>query len=86
VWKYSIAEEGLKIGARTGKAGPERRGAMDEKDDKLGQLLHGDFKVDRRLERLDDLETLTEIIHQNRVNGARSSEIARAIVKFVKEG
>ena len=37
-------------------------------------------KEDRQLERL------TGIIHMYRVKGARSKEIACAIIKFVKEG
>jgi len=36
--------------------------------------------------RLEDVETLTDIISQDRVNGARSNGIARAIMKFVKKG
>jgi len=59
---------------------------MDEKVDKVAQLLHTDMKVDRLLERLDDVDTLTEIIHQYRVKDARSYDIAAAIIKFVKEG
>jgi len=59
---------------------------MEEEVDKELQLLQADLKVDRQLERLDDVETLTEIIHYYREKRARSSEIALAIVKFVKEG
>jgi len=59
---------------------------MEEDADKVFQILNSDFKVDRQLERLDDVETLTEIIHYYREKRARSSEIALAIVKFVKEG
>lgn len=59
---------------------------MDEEVDKGFRLLHAEMKVDRQLERLDDLNTLTEIIHYYREKRARSSEIALAIVKFVKEG
>ena len=59
---------------------------MEEEADKVAQLLHGDWKVDRQLERLDDVETLTRIIHHYREKRARSSEIAIAIVKFIKEG
>jgi hypothetical protein len=59
---------------------------MGEEVDKVRQLLHADMKVDRQLERLDDVKTLTEIIHYYRQKRARSSEIALAIVKFVKEG
>jgi hypothetical protein len=44
------------------------------------------MKVDRQLERLEDVKTLTEIIHYHREKRARSSKIALAIVKFVKEG
>jgi hypothetical protein len=59
---------------------------MEEEVDKRLHLLHADMKVDRQLERLDDVKTLTEIIHYYREKRARSSEIALAIVKFVKEG
>jgi len=59
---------------------------MEEDVDKGIQLLHADMKVDRQLERLDDVKMLTEIIHDYREKRARSSEIAIAIVKFVKEG
>jgi hypothetical protein len=59
---------------------------MKEDPDKVAQLLHGDWKADRQLERLDDVETLTRIIHHYRDKRARSSEIALAIVKFIKEG
>ena len=59
---------------------------MEEDADKVFQILNSDLKVDRQLERLDDVETLTEIIHYYREKRARSSEIALAIVKFVKEG
>jgi len=59
---------------------------MEEKVDRMNQLLHAEMKVDRQLERLDDVDTLTEIIHYFRQKQARSSEIALAIVKFVKEG
>jgi len=59
---------------------------MEEEVDKLHQFLHGDMKRDRQFERLEDVQTLTEIIHFYRKKRARSSEIALAIVKFVKEG
>jgi hypothetical protein len=59
---------------------------VEEEIDKVAQLLHADMKVDRQIERLDDVKKLTEIIHQYRKKRARSSEIALAIVKFVKEG
>lgn len=59
---------------------------MEEVDDKVDKLLHADMKVDRQLERLADVQKLTEIIHYYREKRARSSEIALAIVKFVKEG
>jgi len=59
---------------------------MEEDADKVLQILNSDRKVDRQLERLDDVETLPEIIHYYREKRARSSEIALAIVKFVKEG
>ena len=59
---------------------------MEEEDDKVDILLHADMKVDRQLERLADVRKLTEIIHYYREKRARSSEIALAIVKFVREG
>jgi hypothetical protein len=59
---------------------------MEEEADKVHQLLHADMKVDRQLERLADVQKLTEIIHYYREKRARSSEIALAIIKFVKEG
>lgn len=59
---------------------------MEKDADKVLQLLYSDMKVDRQLERLDDVKTLTEIIRFYRNKRARSSEIALAIVKFVKEG
>lgn len=59
---------------------------MEEETDKVARLLHAEMKVDRQLERLDDVRTLTEIIHHYRGKRARSSEIALAIIKFVKEG
>ena len=57
-----------------------------EEEDKVHRLLHADMKADRQLERLADVRKLTEIIHYYREKRARSSEIALAIVKFVKEG
>ena len=59
---------------------------MEEDADKVLQVLQANMKVDRQLERLDDVKTLAEIIHYYREKRARSSEIALAIVKFVKEG
>jgi hypothetical protein len=59
---------------------------MEDEADKELRLLHAEMKTDRQLERLDDVKTLTEIIHFYRNKRARSSEIALAIVKFVKEG
>jgi tRNA(Ser,Leu) C12 N-acetylase TAN1 len=67
---------------RKGKGGHE----VEEKVDKVDQLLHAEMKVDRQLERLEDVKTLAEIIHIYRERNARSSEIALAIVRFVKEG
>jgi hypothetical protein len=56
-------------------------------DKSLQDLLSGVItKEDRQLERLEDVERLTEIIHTYRVKGLRSKEIACAIIKFVKEG
>jgi hypothetical protein len=59
---------------------------MEEKVDRVNKFLHDDMKLDRQLERLDDVDTLPKIIHHYREKQARSSEIALAIVKFVKEG
>jgi hypothetical protein len=59
---------------------------MKENVDKVLLALHADMKVDRQLERLDDVGTLTDIIHYYRGKRARSNEVALAIVKFVKEG
>ena len=53
----------------------------------LEELLVGlKTKEDWQLERLEDVERLTDIIHTCRVNRVRSNEIACAIIKFVKEG
>jgi len=59
---------------------------MRNKDDKLGQLLRADLKVERLLDRLEDVEALKRIIHEGCVNKPRSAEIAISIVKFLKEG
>ena len=59
---------------------------MEDEVDKVDKLLHADMKMDRLLERLDDVESLTRIIHHHRGKGSRSSVIAAAIVKFMKEG
>jgi len=59
---------------------------MEEEGDKVLQVLQANMKVDRQFERLDDVTTLAEIIHYYRKKGSRSSEIALAIVKYVKEG
>lgn len=53
----------------------------------LQDLLVGlKTEEDLQLERLEDVERLTNIIHRYRVRGARSQEIAWAIIEFVKEG
>jgi hypothetical protein len=59
---------------------------MEEEADKVNKLLYADMKADRELERLNDVQALTDIIHQYREKRARSLEIALAIIKFVKEG
>jgi|MudIll2142460700_1097286.scaffolds.fasta_scaffold1591788_1 hypothetical protein len=59
---------------------------MADEVNKVDKLLHADMKMDRLLERLDDVESLTRIIHHHRGKGSRSSVIAAAIVKFLKEG
>ena len=48
----------------------------------VGLKTEGDWQ----LERLEDVERLTSIIHRYRVRGARSQEIAWAIIEFVKKG
>jgi len=60
-----------------------KEGAVEKLEDLLVGLK---TKEDWQLERVEDVEKLTEIIHTCRVNRARSKEIARAIIKFVKEG
>ncbi len=53
----------------------------------LEDLLVGlKMEEDWQLERLEDVERLTNIIHRYRVRGARSREIAWAIIEFVKKG
>ena len=53
----------------------------------LQDLLIGlKTREDMQLERLEDVDRLTEIIHTCRVKRARSKEIACAIIQFVKEG
>jgi hypothetical protein len=68
------------------EAGKGACAGMEEDADKVLQVLQANMKVDRQLERVDDVKALAEIIHYYREKGARSSEIALAIVKFVKEG
>ena len=65
-----------------------RKKATIQKSGKgLEDLLVGlKTKEDLQLERLEDVERLTDIIHAYRVQKARSKEIACAIIKFVKEG
>ena len=59
---------------------------MRDKGDKLGQILHANLKMERMLDRLDDVKELTRIIRNGRVEKSRSVEIALDIVKFLKEG
>ena len=59
---------------------------MNDGGDKLSQLLDANLKMDRWIDRLENVKELTRIIHDGRVNNSRSVEIALAIVKFVKEG
>jgi len=80
---------GCIIPVREGTEGdvkPEKGARGMEEKDKVLQLLNAEMKVERQLERLEDVQTLTEIIRYYRQKRARSSEIALAIVKFVKEG
>ena len=58
-------------------------GAMEKMEDLVIGLK---TKEDWQLERLEDVERLTDIIHTCRVNRVRSKEIACAIIKFVEEG
>jgi hypothetical protein len=68
----------------------ERAMAASQISSKDLQDSLGNFKMEEDwlldMLRLEDVETLTDIISQDRVNGARSNEIARAIMKFVKKG
>ena len=66
---------------RKGKSGWEMR----DEGDKLGKLLHFDLKMERLLDRLDDVKELTHIIRNGRVEKSRSVEISLDIVKFLKE-
>jgi hypothetical protein len=65
-----------------------RRRATIRNTGKGLQELLSDVKTDAglQMERLEDEEKLTDIIHTHRVRGTRSIEIARAIIRFVKEG
>jgi hypothetical protein len=65
-----------------------RQKAIIQKSGKgLEDLLVGlKTKEDWQLERLEDVESLTDIIQTYRVNRAPSKKIACAIIKFVKEG
>ena len=61
--------------------------AMEAAEKDSQDLLVGlKTKEGLQLERLEDVERLADIIHEYRVNGARSIQIAYAIIKFVKEG
>jgi hypothetical protein len=61
--------------------------AMEAAEKDLQDLLVGlKTKEGLQLERLEDVERLADIIHEYRVNGARSIQIAYAIIKFVKKG
>jgi len=61
--------------------------AIQKSSKGIEDLLAGlKTKEDWQLERLEDVERLTNIIHRYRVRGARSQEIAWAIIEFVKKG
>jgi hypothetical protein len=63
------------------------KAAIQKPGKNLQDLLVGlKTEKDWQLERLEDVERLTNIIHRYRVRGARSQEIAWAIIEFVKEG
>lgn len=77
-----MEEEGEEIAALVRKKGTIKKSGKD-----LEELVIGlKTKEDWQLERLEDVERLTDIIHSYRVKRARSPEIACAIIKFVKEG
>jgi hypothetical protein len=64
-----------------------KKAAIQKSGIGLQDLLVGlKTKEDWQLERLEDVERLTNIIHRYREKGARSKEIAWAIIEFVKEG
>jgi hypothetical protein len=63
------------------------KAAIQKTGKDLQDLLVGlKTEEDWQLERLEDVERLTNIIHRYRVRGARSQEIAWAIIEFVKKG
>lgn len=49
-------------------------------------LTNFQAEADSKLERMEDVQTLTDIIHEHVVNRAQSDEIASAIMRFVKKG
>ena len=64
-----------------------QKGTTQKSGKGLEDLLVGlKTKEDWQLERLEDVERLTDIIHTYRVKRARSKEIACAIIQFLKEG
>ena len=64
-----------------------QKAAIPKSGNGLEDLLVGlKTKEDWQLLRLVDVESLTDIIHTYRAKGARSKEIACAIIKFVKDG
>lgn len=66
---------------------PLQKATVQNSGKGLQDLLVGmKTKEDWQLERLEDVERLTDIIHTYRVKRARSKEIASAIIRFVKEG
>jgi len=53
---------------------------MEAEVDKMAHLLDADMKVDRELEKLDDVKTLTEIIqHYRGKRGIRTSPPERRV-------
>lgn len=59
---------------------------MEAAKEEIGKSADLKAKGDLQLERLEDVERLADIIHDYRVKGARSIQIAYAIINFVKKG
>ena len=68
------------------KAPVIRAGVMTANIDKVLLSNDADMKVVLQLERLDNVRRLEGIIDYYRVKGAKSGEIALAVVEFLKKG